>query len=99
MRLGPSKATRLPCEEGFKPSPANMMPAFTSSSLNLPIATNISAVSAVGLIPSSESSVALTNTMTRIVLSPLHWREALRLPCNDDDWVLPESTSRTKFFR
>ena len=28
-----SKATRLPCDEGFRPSPASITPAFPSSSL------------------------------------------------------------------
>jgi len=38
VRFGPSKATRLPSRDGFSPSPACMMPALTSSSLNRPMA-------------------------------------------------------------
>jgi hypothetical protein len=67
VRRGPSNATRLPCDEGLRPSPASMMPALTSSSLYLPIASNSSAVSVVGEMPFSLSSVAFTNTITRIV--------------------------------
>jgi len=42
VRLGPSNAIRLPCEDGVRPSqfPSFMMPAFTSSSLNLPMDSN-----------------------------------------------------------
>ena len=38
-----AKSTRLPCDDGSSPSPASMTPAFTSSSLYLPIASNSSA--------------------------------------------------------
>lgn len=70
VRSGPSNAIRLPREEGVRPSqPPSfiIMPALTSSSLNLPIASIISFVSAVGTTPFSLSSVAFTNTITRIV--------------------------------
>src|SRR3954469_20767302 len=68
VRLSPSKATRLPCDDGFRPSPASMTPALTSSSLNLPMASRSSVE---GMTPASESFVAFTRTITRIVLSPL----------------------------
>src|SRR5215207_3074697 len=68
VRLGPSKATRLPFADGCKPSPARRMPALTSSSLYLPMASRSSVE---GMTPASESFVALTKTITRIVLSPL----------------------------
>src|SRR5215212_7945277 len=68
VRFGPSKATRLPLADGCNPSPASMMPALTSSSLYLPIA---SSSSVEGMRPASLSSVALTITITRIVRSPL----------------------------
>src|SRR4051812_26873181 len=68
VRLGPSKATRLPFAEGCRPSPANMMPALTSSSLYLPMASRSSVE---GMVPASLSLVAFTRTITRIVLSPL----------------------------
>src|SRR4051794_36354245 len=55
VRLGPSKATRLPWDEGFRPSPASMMPALTSSSLNLPMAARSSVE---GMTPASDSFVA-----------------------------------------
>jgi hypothetical protein len=38
--LPPAKRTRLPLLLGWSPSPASMMPALTSSSLNLPISSN-----------------------------------------------------------
>ena len=54
---------RAPFELGWRPSPSSMMPAFTSSSLYLPIALSISVS---GGVPASVSSFALTITMTRI---------------------------------
>src|SRR3546814_7655700 len=66
VRLAPSKAILLPADEGFSPSPSIITPAFTNSSLNAPIASNISVISAVGGRPFSLSSVAFTNTITRI---------------------------------
>src|SRR5215211_8806458 len=68
VRWGPSKATRAPLADGCNPSPANMMPALTSSSLYVPIASRSSVE---GMTPASLSSVALTITITRIVRSPL----------------------------
>ncbi len=67
VRRGPSKATRLLFDDGCRPSPASMMPALTSSSLYLPMA---SSSSVVGMLPASLSFVAFTSTMTRIRLSP-----------------------------
>ena len=56
------KWTRLPLLLGCRPSPANMMPAFTSCSLNWPISASFSFVSA----PASKFFVAFTITITRI---------------------------------
>jgi len=64
VRPGPLNAIRLPWDEGLSPSAARMRPAARNSSLYLPIA---SSNSAVGRVPFSLSSVAFTNTMTRIV--------------------------------
>src|SRR5919108_4600662 len=57
---------RLPLDVGCRPSPANITPAFTSSSLNFPISASSLVV---GSLPASESLVALTITMNRIVAS------------------------------
>jgi hypothetical protein len=63
LRFVPENRTRLPFELGFSPSPANITPAFTRSSLNFPIAASNSFR---GMTPDSESFVALTITMHRI---------------------------------
>ena len=63
VRLSPSKATRLPSEDGFRPSPLCIIPALTSSSLKLNIA---STNSVEGMTPASLSTVAFTITITRI---------------------------------
>ena len=68
VRFAPENLTRAPFELGWSPSPASIMPAFTSSSLNLPMSSR-SFVS--GRTPASDSFVALTITMNRIV--HLHW--------------------------
>src|SRR5882672_2099772 len=68
VRLSPEKRTRLPFELGWSPSPASITPAFTSSSLNFPISASSFCF---GMTPASESFVALTITMHRIVMSPL----------------------------
>src|SRR5262249_1835199 len=57
-----------PFELGCNPSPASITPAFTKSSLNLPMAVSNSVL---GNLPASESLVALTITMNFIVVSPL----------------------------
>src|SRR5439155_3515034 len=67
VRFVPSKRTRTPFELGWSPSPASITPAFTSSSLNLPMSVRIFLS---GRAPASESLFALTITMNRIVLSP-----------------------------
>jgi hypothetical protein len=56
----------LPFTLGCRPSPPSITPAFTSSSLYLPIATNSSSL---GITPASLFLVALTITMTFIVVS------------------------------
>src|SRR6185503_5016411 len=82
---------RTPLDESWRPSPATMIPAFTSSSLNFPISASCSVV---GRIPASESLLALTITMKRIVppvsLSTLE----LCLPCchASDERELRKST-------
>ena len=68
MRLVPLKWIRFPNLLGLSPSPTSMIPAFTSSSLNFCIASINSAAPSIsiGLLSSSDSSVAFTITMTRI---------------------------------
>src|SRR5215471_17786052 len=63
--FSPEKRTRLPLLLGWRPSAANIMPAFTSASLNLPISAKSFSL---GITPASEFLVALTITMTRIAL-------------------------------
>src|SRR5205823_1303333 len=58
--------TRAPFELACRPSPASMTPAFTNSSLNLPISASSSVV---GRTPASDSLLALTITMNRIFVS------------------------------
>ena len=52
---------RLPFTLGCRPSPACMMPAFTSSSLNLPMSESSFSL---GMTPASLFFVAFTITMT-----------------------------------
>jgi hypothetical protein len=66
VRFGPLNRTRAPNELGFSPSPAFIIPAFTSASLYFPMsASNCS----LGSVPASELGVALTKTATFTVLS------------------------------
>src|SRR5882672_12890746 len=60
----PEYLIRAPFDVGCRPSPASMTPAFTISSLNLPIAVSISVL---GITPASVSLLAFTITMNRIV--------------------------------
>src|SRR5262245_4831413 len=64
VRLFPSNLIRAPFELGWRPSPASITPAFTSSSLYLPMAATISLE---GMTPASEFLSAFTITMNRIV--------------------------------
>jgi len=64
--LLPENLTRAPLELGWSPSPASITPAFTNSSLNLPISVNSCAF---GMTPASDSFVAFTMTMNRISTS------------------------------
>jgi hypothetical protein len=57
---------RLPRLLGCSPSPASITPAFTSSSLNAPIAVRRASL---GIAPASLLGVAFTITMTFIVSS------------------------------
>src|SRR5258708_8238689 len=63
----PENRTRLPFELACSPSPASITPAFTSSSLYLPI---LARISVLGRMPASETLLALTITITRIALTP-----------------------------
>ena len=64
----PENLTRAPFELGWSPSPASMMPAFTSSSLKLPISVRSFSL---GMTPASVFLSALMMIMNRIVVSPL----------------------------
>src|SRR4051794_7705409 len=81
-RLVPLKWIRFPNLLGLSPSPASMIPALTSSSLNLPICANISSVPSIskGCDAASESLVAFTSTMTRI--GPPLWLRAALVACS-----------------
>ena len=57
----------MPLELGWRPSPASMTPALTSSSLNFPMSVRSFSL---GITPASEFLVAFTITMTRIVVLP-----------------------------
>ena len=65
VRASPSYLTRNPFELACSPSPASMTPAAIISSLNFPIALTSSFV---GSTPASESLLALTSIMNRIVV-------------------------------
>src|SRR5439155_21743900 len=66
VRFAPENLTRAPFELGCSPSPASITPAFTSSSLYFPIAARSFSS---GITPASESLLALTMIMNRIVFS------------------------------
>src|SRR5262249_10459479 len=70
VRCFPENRTRAPFELGCSPSPASITPAFTSSSLNFPICVRSSWL---GRMPASESLLALTITMNRIVSPSSFW--------------------------
>src|SRR6267378_617007 len=70
VRLLPEYLTRQPLELGFKPDASSSTPAFCSSSWYFCI-SDISF--SEGITPASESFVALTIIMNRIVISPLSW--------------------------
>src|SRR6266851_2787312 len=74
LRFVPENRTRLPFELGCSPSAASSTPAFTNSSLNFPISVRSSWL---GMTPASESFVAFTITMHRIVLSPYYFYDNL----------------------
>src|SRR5437667_9705316 len=59
----PENFTRLPFDVGWRPSPSSITPAFTSSSLNVPISVR---TFSLGISPASDSLLAFTITMTRI---------------------------------
>src|ERR1700754_1192117 len=98
--LPPENRTRLPLLLGCRPSPASMMPAFTSSSLNLPMSANSFSL---GITPASEFLLALTITMTRIVvlllgLGRFRPRVTVSAPCLNDERARAGSTSPHVFF-
>jgi hypothetical protein len=99
VRLGPSKATRLPFDEGCKPpnSPAKRMPALTSSSFYLPMA---SSSSVEGMMPASLSFVAFTRTITRIAsLLAWPWANAENAESNGERDPAYQSRRRQPFGR
>src|SRR6187431_955149 len=63
-RPAPLNTIRLPLELGCSPSPASITPAFTSSSLKFIISRKSRSL---GILPVSESLLALTKTITFIV--------------------------------
>src|ERR1700716_2130593 len=67
VRLSPEYLTRAPFALAWGPSPASITPALSSSSLNWPISAS---ASLLGSTPASDSSLALTSIMNRIVVSP-----------------------------
>jgi len=71
VRRSPSKRTRLPAELGRSPAAATNTPAETSSSVNRSIAAKVASASGVGSSPASVPSLALKNTITRIVDPPV----------------------------
>src|SRR6476659_3225267 len=66
LTLGPfpEYVIRAPFDVGCRPSPASITPAFTISSLNLPIAVSSSVL---GITPASLFLSAFTITINRIV--------------------------------
>ena len=66
--LPPPNLTRTPLALECSPSPASITPAFTRSSLNLPISVRISRL---GSTPDSDSLFAFTITMTRMFVSSI----------------------------
>src|SRR5215217_3182030 len=70
VRLSPLNFTRAPCEVAASPSAARRTPACASSALYCCIAANSSAV---GGGAASDSFVAMTMTMKRIVLSGIRF--------------------------
>src|SRR5262249_18693256 len=66
-RFPPENLTRNPLELGRNPDRSRSTPAFISSSLYLAIADNNSSL---GMTPASDSSLALTIIMNRMVFSP-----------------------------
>src|SRR5882724_13113596 len=74
VRFPFSNLTRAPLEVGWSPSPASITPAFTSSSLNLPMSASIFSL---GRTPASESLLAFTITMNRMSCL-LGWQPGFR---------------------
>jgi len=66
--LLPENLIRAPLELGWSPERSSNTPAFISSSLYLPIAESSSSL---GILPASESLLALTIIMNRMDVAPL----------------------------
>src|SRR5437588_4201103 len=95
----PEYLIRAPFDVGCRPSPASMTPAFTISSLNLPIAVSISVL---GITPASVSLLAFTITMNRIVT--LHFvsipKASSRTSAHQqDEWDFAAPTCPAELFR
>ena len=73
--LPPANWTRAPLALACRPARSSRAPAFFSSSLYLPIAVSIFSS---GSAPASDSLVALTSIMNRIVVSPFSLKPASR---------------------
>src|ERR1700730_14840985 len=88
---------RAPFEVGCRPSPASMTPAFTISSLNLPIAVSNSVL---GITPDSLFLSAFTITMNRISCSVGVHARRLRTPAlvNKTNGVLRHRHGRRNYF-
>src|SRR6478736_1991665 len=83
-RPAPLNNMRLPLELGCRPSPASITQAFTSSSLKFIISRRSCSL---GILPASESLLALTKTITFIVVVLSSAREALSYPSDEQRLV------------
>src|SRR5262245_47345313 len=86
VRLSPENLTRAPLELGWSPSPASITPAFTSSSLKLPIAARSFSS---GRTPASVFLSALMMIMNRIAVSPSGFVSGHRSVSAGSSRVLP----------
>src|SRR5262245_39335586 len=77
-----------------------MIPAFTSSSLNLPMSVSICLFCSLGTKPASESLVALTRIMNRIDMSTFGFVELLhhgRLGMPEIDNLISRQSAAARF--
>src|SRR5215469_14705608 len=68
VRFSPENLMRAPWELGCRPARSRSTPAFSSSSLYLPITERSSSL---GILPASESLLAFTIIMNRMDVAPL----------------------------